>query len=114
YRVGEKADADRLAAFGLLLELDHAPQLAEGGGALEQPAQPGVLGHVALHKDGAYLRIEPTCEQPRGCVQGALAQDSGVLLEGQGMKVDNAEDRVSVLLVYYPLSKGAEIVADVR
>ena len=34
------------------------PQLAHGGGALEEPGHPGVLGHVALDEQGAALGVE--------------------------------------------------------
>ena len=33
-------------------------ELAEGGRALHQPAELGVLGDVALHEQGADLRVE--------------------------------------------------------
>ena len=51
HRVGEQPDPHPLLAPALLLELGHPPQLAHRGGALEQPGQPRVLGHVALHED---------------------------------------------------------------
>ena len=101
-------------AFGLLFELGHALQLAEGGGALEQPGESGVLGHVALREHGADLRLQSAREQPRGCIKGAPSQLRRVLLDGQRVQVDHAEDRVGLVLVGDPLTKGAEVVADVR
>ncbi len=62
--IGEQPCAHRLVAFALLLELGHAPKLAEARSALEQPAQACVLVHMALGEDDADLRVEPAREQP--------------------------------------------------
>ena len=67
--VGEEPHPRRLLALALVLELGHAAQLAHGGGALEQPGQPGVLGHVALDEEGAALGVEPDGEQVQGGVE---------------------------------------------
>ena len=112
--IGEKAGGDRLGALALLLELGHAPQLAETRRALEQPAEPGVLGDVALHEHRADLRVEPAREEPGGGVEGTAAQLGRVLFDRQGVQVDHAEDRVGLVLVDDPLAEGPEIVADVR
>ena len=68
-RVGEEPDPDRLLALALVLELGHAPQLAHRRGALEQPGQPGVLGHVALDEQGAAVGVEPDGEQVEGRIE---------------------------------------------
>ena len=42
------------------------------------------------------------------------AQLGRVVLDGEGVQVDDAEERVGVVLVGDPLPEGAEVVADVR
>jgi len=83
--------AYRLVALALLLELGHAPELAEGGGALEQPAQGSVLLYVALREDDADLWVEPAREQPRSGFERASADLSRVVFDRERVQVDDAE-----------------------
>ena len=46
------------------------PQLAHGGGALEQPGHLGVLGHVALDEQRAPLGVEAGGQQVEGGLVG--------------------------------------------
>ncbi len=50
----------------LVAELVHALQAPELGDAAQQPAQLGVLGHVALAEEDAALGVEARGEQHRG------------------------------------------------
>ena len=56
--VGQKSDAVALLSLRLLLEGNHARELAVGSHALEEPVQLGVIGHVALDEDRADLGVE--------------------------------------------------------
>ena len=64
----------------------------------EQPAQLGVLGHVALAEEDAALGIEPGGEQHRGRVVDALAQLGGVVGHRDRVQVDDAVDRLAAVL----------------
>ena len=52
------ADEVLLAFGGLVLELCHSRQLAEADGALHDPAQLVVLGHMALEEHGCNVGVE--------------------------------------------------------
>ena len=57
HRVGEQARPTPRGALALalVLELGHPAGLAEAGQALQHPRELQVLGHVALHEQGAAL-----------------------------------------------------------
>ena len=57
-RVGEQPGRDELGLVGLVLELGHALQLAEGGRALHQPAPARCARDVALHEQRADVGVE--------------------------------------------------------
>ena len=114
HRVGEQPDADGLLAGGLLLELGHPAQLAEGGGALEDPGELGVLGNVALQEDRAAPGIEADCQETAGNLDRPGAQRLRVDVGGEGVQVDDAEDPLVDFLAGNPLAECAEVVADVR
>ena len=73
-----------------------------------------MLVHVALDEDGADLGVEPGREEPRRRLERASPQQRRIVLEGEGVQVDDAEEGVVVVLVRHPLAEGAEVVADVR
>ena len=74
-RVEEQPGRDQLALGGrLVAELVHPLQLAERRDAGQQPAQLGVLLHVALAEEDAAVRVEPGGDQDRRGVERALAQ----------------------------------------
>ena len=109
-----KPHADGLVALGLLLELGHAPQLAEGGRALEQPVRPVCSGTWLWANTVQISGSRPLAKSHAAVSRVRAAQAGGVLGEGEGVQVDDAEDRVRLVLVGHPLAKGAEVVADVR
>ena len=70
-RVGEQAAGDEPAAAllglrRLVLELGHAPQLADRRGALHQPGQLAVLVHVALDEHDRHGGIDADGQERRG------------------------------------------------
>ncbi len=73
-RVGEQPGGDELGPVALVLELGHAPQLADRCGALEDPRQLGVLGHVALHEQRRAVRVDADGQQQLGQLEGAGPQ----------------------------------------
>ena len=95
HRVVEQPDAHRLLALGLLLELGHPPQLAEGGDAVEDPGELGVRGHVALHEQRAALRVEPGGEQEHRGAAGAGRRSSAASYgQRHRVEVDDAVERL--------------------
>ena len=80
----------------------------------KRQAQGSVLVHVALREDDADLWVEPAREQPRSGFERASADLSRVVFDRERVQVDDAEDRVGLVLVRDPLAEGAEVVADVR
>ena len=109
-RVGEEPDPDRLLPLALVLELGHAPELAHGGGALEQPGEPGVLGDVALNEEGAAVRIQPDGEQVERRIERVGPDVHRVDVRGQRMEVDDAVEGVVALLEGHPVPEGPEVV----
>ena len=115
HRIGEQPGPHRLLVPALVLELGHPAQLADGGGALEQPGQPGVLGDVALDEQGAHARGRAPPPGGLGASRAVRARsDGGVVVEGQGVEVDDAEEGVVVVLVGHPVPEGAQVVAEVE
>ena len=115
-RVGEQADGGALGAVTarLVLELGHPAGLAEAGDAREHPGQLRVLGHVALHEDRGPLGVDTAGEVLGGGTAGALAQPRGLDLDGDGVQVDDAVERVVGLLQPDPVDQRAEVVAEVQ
>jgi hypothetical protein len=112
--VGEQAHPDGLLALALVLELGHAPQLAHGGDALEQPGHLGVLDHVALDEQGAPVGVEAGGQQVEGGVVGPGPQQRRVDVQGQGVEVDHAVEGVVVPLVVDPVADGSQVVPQVE
>ena len=98
----------------LLLELGHPPQLAHGGGALEQPGHLGVLGHVALDEQRAALGVEAGGQEVERGLVGPGPQLVRVDVEGQGVQVDDAVEGVVDVLVGHPVADGPEVVPQVE
>lgn len=116
HRVGEQADGGAVVALlgGLVLELRHPGGLAEAGDAVHQPAELGVLGDVALHEQGAAVRVEAGREELGGGDAGVLAQLLRVLRDRDRVQVDDHVERVVGVLHVDPLADGAEVVAEVE
>jgi hypothetical protein len=114
HRVVEEADAHRLLARALVLELGHAPQLAEGGDVVEQPGEHAVLGDVALHEERAPARIEPGRHQERGDLPGAGGELGRVPRHRERMEVDDAEQGVVAVLILDPAPYRPDVVPEVH
>src|SRR5581483_7431212 len=112
-RVGEQAGGDEVPLLGLVLELRHAPELPVARHGREQPGRLGVRGHVALREHRRALGVEAGGEQHRVQVERALAQVGGVVLDGDRVQVDDAEEGVPLLLRGRVLAEAADQVAEV-
>ena len=97
----------------LVAELVHPLQAAELGERAQQPAQLGVLVHVALAEEDAALGVEARGEQQRGEVVHAAPQLRRLIRDGGGVQVDDAEQRLAALLPLDVLADRADVVAEV-
>ena len=91
----------------------HPLQPPQLGHAAEQPAQLGVLQHVALTEQDAALRIEARGEQQRGEVVQAFAQPRGLVGDGDRVQIDDAVQRLAAILPGDVLGDRADVVAQV-
>ena len=98
HRVGEERRRDELAPVRLVLELRHPAELAEARDRAEQPSRLGVRGDVALREDGRALGVEAGREEHRGEVERLLPEVVGVVLDGDRVQVDDAEEALAALL----------------
>ena len=113
-RIVEHPDAHRLLAGGLLLELGHPAQLAERGDAVQYPGELGVGRHVALDEECAAGRVEPGGEEDRGRTAGPVGEAGRVVGHRDGVQVDDAVDRVVVVLSLHPMAHGPQVVAEMH
>ena len=114
HRVEEQPGADQLALRErLVAELVHPLQAAELGERAQQPAQLGVLLHVALAEEDAALGVEAGGEQQRGEVVQAAPQLGGLVGDGDRVQIDDAEQRLAALLCLDVLADRADVVAEV-
>jgi hypothetical protein len=98
---------------GLLFELGHPVQISERGHRREQPAELGVLVHIALAEEDAAARIQPGCEQRRGSVVDRLAQHRWFVGDRDRVQVDDAVDRLAAVLSRDVLGDRPDVVAEV-
>src|SRR5690606_15461280 len=97
----------------LLPVLDHPAHLAVRGHALQQVRQPGVLVDVALHEHRAHLWIQPGRQQQRRRLPAQPAHPCRIVVDGQRVQIDDAEQRVRpVLVLRGPLPHGAQVVPE--
>ena len=80
---------------------------------VEQPGELGDLRAVALDEQRAALRVEPEREQRRRHLAGARAQDVGVVGARQRVVVDDAVDRLVLVLEPDVVADRAQVVAEV-
>ena len=113
HRIGEEAGGDELLALALFLELGHTAELPEPGDGREQPRRLGVRRHVALQEERAAVRVETDRVEERRQVERAVVQVARVVLDGDRVQVDDAEERVALLLGRDVLAHAADVVADV-
>jgi len=116
HRVGEQPHGRGVAPLflRLVLELRHPRCLPEAGETAQHPSEFGVRGHVALHEDRAAHRIDAKRQVLRGGDQRATAQLLGILRDGDGVQVDDAEVRVVFVLEGHPLLDRTQRVAQMQ
>ena len=102
-----------LALGGLVLELDHARQLAERQPCTPSPSQLAVLDDVALHEDRGDVGIEPDREHHRRQLDRGLADDSWLLGDRERVQVDDAVEDVLLVLAVDPVPQRPQVVAEV-
>src|SRR5262245_54422952 len=110
--VVEEARRDELLLLGFLLELRHPPQLAEARDGAQQPGGLRVCLNMALDEDGRTVRVEAGREQPGGDGQCRLAEDLRLERRRDRVQVDDAEERVALLLRGDVLPEPAAVVAE--
>ena len=71
-------------------------------------------GDVALHEDGAAGGVDTQRQILRGGDQSAPPQHVWVLRDGDCMQVDDAEERVVVVLQLGPLGDGTQRISEVK
>ena len=95
-RVREEAREHALVVLlaRLVFELGHAGKFAVPNGALHNPAELRVLGHMTLNKDGAYVRIQTSSEEHRCRFSRFIAQDGRVTAHGERVEIDHTVEAV--------------------
>ncbi len=63
-----------------------------------------------VHTDG----VEAHGQEVLGGLEGLARQEGGVVVEGHGMEVDDAEQGVEFVLVGDPVAERAQVVAEVE
>jgi hypothetical protein len=111
HRVGQQRRPDGTAPGGLLLELDHALQLTDVHGGLQQPQQLSVGRNLALHEDGAPLRVQAGRQQDAGLLQGQGPDLGRIVLRGERVQVGDAVEAADLALVGRPGEHRAEQVS---
>ena len=113
--VVQQADVDVLAVLArLVLELGHALQLAQRGERVEDPRQVRVPRHLGLHEQQSLLQVDAAGHQLQGHLPHGLGHLLRVVLDGDGVKVDDGDVGAVLVLQAHPVAHGAEIVADVQ
>ena len=113
HRVREEAGRDELATVGLVLELRHPAELAVRGDGREQPTGLGVRRHVALREHRRPHGVEPGRDQHREQVERAVVEVARVVVDRDRVQVDDAEERLALLLRLRVLAEAADVVAEV-
>jgi hypothetical protein len=69
-------------------------------------------GHVRLYEDRAHIRVQAGGEQQPGDLQCPLPDQVRLVLDGQRVQVDHAEQRVGRMLTGHPQLDRAEEMAE--
>ena len=113
HRVREEPGRDELALVGLVLELGHPAELAVARDGRQEPARLRVRGHLALGENRRPLGIEPRRQQRREEIECALVKVGRVVVGGDRVQVDDAEEALAALLRGGVLAEAADQVAEV-
>src|SRR5579859_2099468 len=111
HRVREQARRDELLLVRLVLELGHPAQLAEARDRAQQARRLRVRLDVALDERRRALGVETGREQHRSQVDRGRAQLVGVVVDGDRVEVDDAEEALAELLRGRVLPETADVVA---
>ena len=68
---------------------------------------------MGLDEDRAHVRVQPGGEQEGGHLEGLVLQPRGVVLNRERVEVDNAEERVVLVLIRRPVADRPDVVAEV-
>ena len=113
--IGEEAAVDVVGVLcALVLELGHAAQLPEHGVAVEDPAELGMLVHMALQEEGVLLRVQTAGDVLGKLGGGAAAQLLGLLAHGDGVQVGHEIKAVKLIRQLRPVFHRAQVVAQVQ
>jgi hypothetical protein len=70
--------------------------------------------NVALDENSRYFGVKTHSEEHGGQFDSGLAQDAGLLRNGERMEVNDAVEHVSVMLARHPVDQSAQMVAKVN
>lgn len=87
---------------GLLLELGHAVEPAQGRNTVEHPGELGMAGNVALHEEDRALGIDPAGEQCCCHLARIRAHRFGIVDRGERVLIDDAIDALEAVLQPHP------------
>ena len=73
-----------------------------------------MLSDMTLHEEDAAFGVESTRQQELRQPQGGIAELALSEGQGQGVEIDNAEDRVGAILHVHPVADRSEVVAQVQ
>ena len=112
HRVGEQPGRDEVLLGSAVLELGHPAKLAEARDRAQQPRGLGVGRDVALGEDRRAVGVEPGREQHRSEVERRLVQLLRLERRRDRVQVDDAEERLALLLRGRVLAEAAAVVAE--
>lgn len=69
--------------------------------------------NVALHEEGACLWVEAACDVERDELLSVEAKSLWVLRHRQGVKIDDTEEILLLVLLFNPAPDGAKVIAEV-
>ena len=94
-----------------VLILRHPLQFAHVAVAGQDPAQLGVLMHIALQEQGDLFGIQPAGEIQRDQILGVLLELFGVLGHGDGVQVGDEDVHLIFILIFHELTDGTDVIA---
>ena len=106
---------DVVGLLRLLLLIGRSPlDPAHGRDGHQDPGELLHLGAMALHEEGALVRVEAQGNERRGHLARLATQLLAVVHAGKGVVIDDAVDGLVVLLQRHVIADGAQVVPQVR
>jgi hypothetical protein len=113
--VVEKTHVDVASVLSsLLLELGHPFQLSNRRHAVEDPGEFHVFGDMGLNKELAPVRSQPAGQEDRGRLQNPSLEGGRLILDGDGMVVDDTVDAIVLIEQSRPIPDRPDIISDVN